>query len=133
MTDVNGATTTEDALEALQARADALERQLQDAELNATSRLRQFELKTEAMRAGIIDLDGLRLIDPKETSTHNNEYGSAADVISKLRRQKPWLFGSSNSSSVASTPEAVPSRRKLATEMTVEEWRAARSDLLRRR
>jgi len=57
----------------------------------------------------------------------------AAHVIAKLRRDKPWLFAAASSSSTATVPQAAPIKRKLATEMSVEEWRAARAELLRRR
>ena len=124
---------TDEAFEALRVRADALERQLQEAESQAAARLRDFELKTEAVRAGIIDLDGLRLIDSKQVSIKGDEPDSAAAIIGKLRRDKPWLFGTSSSSSVAAPPTAAATKRKLATEMTVEEWRTARSELLRHR
>ena len=132
MTDVNS-TTSDDTLEALRTRADALERQLQEVESNAITRLRDFELKTEALRAGILDLDGLRLLEPKQLSGNTANFSSPSEVVSQLRQERPWLFGSPSSSSLASTPAAVPAKRKLATEMTVDEWRAARSDLLRRK
>lgn len=133
MTDAYTDPSANDAFEALKLRADALERQLQEAELHALSRLRQVELKAEAMRAGIVDLDGLRLIDPRETGSQAESLDSPVEVIGRLRRDKPWLFGGSNSSSVAVTPLSVPTKRRLATEMTLEEWRTARADLIRRR
>jgi hypothetical protein len=116
------------AFQALKAHAESLERQLHEAEIQSAARLRQADLKAEAMRAGIIDLDGLRLLDP---SVHVD--ADAAVVIAKLRRDKPWLFGPGSSSSTASPPQAAPLKRKMATEMSLEEWRAARAELLRRR
>jgi hypothetical protein len=116
-----------DAMAELQARATALEKQLRDVEAQAAEKLRQAELKAEAVRAGIVDVDGLRLLDAQAS------VGDAAEVIGKLRRDKPWLFAAGSSSSGAAPPPAAPLRRKLATEMSVEEWRAARADLLRRR
>jgi hypothetical protein len=116
------------AFEALKAHAESLERQLHEAEIQSVARLRQAELKSEAMRAGIIDLDGLRLLD---TTSQND--GEPALVIAKLRREKPWLFAAASSSAAASPPQAAPLKRKLATEMSIEEWRAARAELLRRR
>ncbi len=133
MNDVGGSSTTDEAFEALKVRADTLERQLQEAESQAAARMRDLELKTEAVRAGIVDLDGLRLIDPRHLTDRGDEPDSAAVVIGKLRRDKPWLFGVGNSSSVATTPAAAATKRKLATDMTVEEWRTARSELLRHR
>ncbi len=48
----------------LRARAEMLERRLANAEQEARSRMVQAELKVEALRAGIVDLDGLKLLDP---------------------------------------------------------------------
>jgi len=116
------------AFQALKAHAESLERQLHEAEIQSVARLRQAELKAEAMRAGIVDLDGLRLLDPSAQGE-----GEPALVIAKLRREKPWLFAAASSSTAASPPQAAPLKRKMATEMSIEEWRAARAELLRRR
>lgn len=118
--------------EALKARTEALERQLAEAEVQSALRIRQSELKGEAVRAGIIDLDGLRLLDPATMAGAEDAFDPVG-VIARLRRDKPWLFGSANSSSSAVVPVAVQSRKRLATEMSVEEWRAARAEILRRR
>lgn len=127
----NGDTT---AFAALKAHAEALERQLHDVEIQSAIRLRQAELKAEAVRAGIVDLDGLKLLDTAIlTSPPADTQDEAAHVIARLRRDKPWLFGAANSSSLAAVPQAAPMKRRLATEMSVEEWRAARAELLRRR
>ena len=121
----------DEAFRALKAHADALERQLHEVEARSVVQLRQAELRAEAMRAGIVDIDGLRLLDPEPAS--GREAPAASEVIGKLRRDKPWLFGGSHSSSAGTPPSAAPARRRLATDMTIEEWRAARAELLRRR
>lgn len=97
------------------------------------ARLVQAELRTEAVRAGMVDLDGVKLIDAGLVKV--DEAGGVVDgagVIAALRAAKPWLFGRSSSSS-AVAPRAEPPRAKLAMEMSVDEWRAARAELLRRR
>jgi hypothetical protein len=122
------------AFAALKAHAEALERQLHDAEVHSAARLREAELKAEAVRAGIVDLDGLKLLDGSALAAKTGAaQDDAAHVIAKLRRDKPWLFAAASSSSTATVPQAAPIKRKLATEMSVEEWRAARAELLRRR
>ncbi len=113
---------------ALKAHAESLERQLHEAEVQSVARVRHAELRAEAMRAGIVDLDGLRLLDPSSQGDVE-----PALVIAKLRREKPWLFAAASSSNAASPPQAAPLKRKMATEMSIEEWRAARAELLRRR
>ena len=123
----------EEAFRALRAHAESLERQLHEAEARSVMQLRQAELRAEAMRAGIVDIDGLRLLDPESLGGGREAIPAASEVIGKLRRDKPWLFGASHSSSAGAAPSAAPVRRRLATDMTIEEWRAARAELLRRR
>jgi hypothetical protein len=118
-----------ETLRALQAHADNLERQLRETEIQSALRLRQAELKAEALRAGIVDLDGLRLLD--DALVHSDS--AAAAVVSQLRQDKPWLFAAATTSSSAVPPSPMQPQRKLATDMSVEEWRTARAELLRRR
>ena len=97
------------------------------------SRLLQAELRTEAARAGIVDLDGVKLVDVATLKTNEaGELVNGAEVMRALRVTKPWLFGAS-SSSAARAPTAGPPVQKTALEMTAEEWQAARAELLRRR
>ncbi len=112
-----------DALAEAQARAMALEQ-----------RLVRAELKAEAVRAGMVDLDGLKLLDISAARlTEAGEVEGAGALMAQLRRDKPWLFGGASSSATASPPPAAPPVAKKATEMTDAEYRAARADLLKRR
>ena len=98
------------------------------------ARLLQAELRTEAVRAGMVDLDGIKLIDFGTLKVKDD--GALADgpaVMAALRSAKPYLFGRGSSSSSATAPRAEPPRERKAMEMTVEEWRLARAELLRRR
>lgn len=123
-----------DPVEALNARAENLERQLQQVMEMTRERLVQAELKAEAVRQGMVDLDGLKLIDRASLKVSDSgEVEAAGAAIQDLKRRKPWLFLRSNSSSPASAPSPTPPRAKLATEMTHQEWQAARAELLRRR
>jgi hypothetical protein len=123
-----------DPISELRARAEALERRLAQAEDESKSRLIRAELKLEAVRAGMVDLDGLKLLDlGNATFTAQGELENAAQLMSQLRRAKPWLFGGTSSSSPANPPPAQPPRQKLATEMTNEEYRIARAAMLKHR
>ncbi len=85
------------------------------------------ELKAEAVRHGMVDLDGLKLIDTDGlTLTDNGEVAGAAGAMARLKRSKPWLFGSPNSSSSAAPPPSAPPRQKTALEMNDDEYRRAR-------
>jgi hypothetical protein len=121
-----------DPVAELRARAEAAERRLGEIEQEARARIVRAELKVEAVRAGIVDLDGLKLLDLKSVElTPDGELANAAELMAQLRRAKPWLFGGASSSSPASPPPAQPPRQKLATDMTDDEYRAARAAILK--
>ena len=112
----DSSTTTDTAYEALR----------RDFEV----RLLQANLRAEAIRAGIVDLDGLKLIDPSTVKTDEN--GNIVDgkgLMASLQRKKPWLFGSMSSSSTTPPPASAPVRQKMAMDMTDEEYTAARAAL----
>jgi hypothetical protein len=118
---------------ALRARNEILENNLKDLQDASDRRAIQSELRSEATRRGMVDLDGLKLINLAEIEIdQSGTVHGVPGVMTKLRRDKPWLFGASNSSSVAGVPTHSQTRTKLATEMTLDEWRSARADLLRR-
>ena len=118
-----------------QLRAEAAEAALERAQAEAQTRIIRSELKAEAVKAGMVDLDGLKLIDAETLRV--NERGDVEDapaVLAKLKREKPWLFGGGKSSSAAaSAPRPEPPRQRMATEMSRDEWLSARAALLRRR
>jgi hypothetical protein len=118
-----------------QARAETAEAALQRAQAESEARLIRAELKAEAIRAGMVDLDGLKLLDMSELRLNaSGEVADAAAVLAKLKRAKPWLFGGGGSSSAAANPpRPEPPRVRHANELSHEEWVAARAALLRRR
>jgi hypothetical protein len=121
-----------DPVAELRARAETAERRLGEIEQEVRARVVRAELKVEAVRAGIVDLDGLKLLDLKSVEfTPDGELANAAELMAQLRRAKPWLFGGASSSSPASPPPAQPPRQKLATDMTDDEYRAARAAILK--
>ncbi len=94
------------------------------------ARLLQANLRTEAVRAGMIDLDGLKLIDP--TAVKTDEGGNIIDgkgLMTSLQKRKPWLFGSMSSSSLTPPPSSAPLKQRMAADMTDEEYAAARAAL----
>jgi hypothetical protein len=98
------------------------------------SRLVIANLQTEAVRAGMVDLDGLKLINLSEARLGpNDQVEGGRQIIEDLRRQKPWLFGKSSSSSVAEAPSSQPVRQKTALEMNDEEYASAKAALTKRR
>jgi hypothetical protein len=122
------------ALSELRARAEALEQQLTAVQKDTEARLIRAEMKAEAVRHGMVDLDGLKLLDMGALKL--GEHGAvedAAGVMTRLKRDKPWLFGTASSSSTAAAPPAQPPTEKRATDMTDAEYRVARAALLKRR
>jgi len=113
-------------------RLDRLEKETALLLNHSERRIVESELKVAALRAGMIDLDGLAFLD-----THGlvlNEEGklpASSEMISQLRHDKPWLFKTSSSSSTAIAPQNRQTRPKLATEMSEEEYRIAKARMLK--
>ena len=123
----------DDPMEALRERLDQMERESQDMRQDSESRVIQAEMKVEAMRAGMVDLDGLKFLDLTQARLEDNGgVAGGKELIGQLKRAKPWLFTAPSSSSVARVPPSRPARVKLATEMTDEEYRAARANIIKR-
>ena len=99
------------------------------------ARLVQAELRTEAVRAGMVDLDGVRLVDVSTLVLGADGIEGGVALMARMREAKPWLFGRGgvSSSSAWRAPVVAPVKVKTAMEMSEEEWRAARAELLRRR
>jgi hypothetical protein len=95
---------------------------------NFQSRLITANLQTEAVRAGMIDLDGLKLMDLSGVRLdENDKVVGGRKIMADLRRDKPWLFGVASTSSAATAPASQPVRQKTAMDMTEAEYTAARS------
>jgi hypothetical protein len=92
------------------------------------ARLVIASLRTEAVRAGMIDLDGLKMVDVSSVrlGTDDRVIGGRK-LMDDFRRTKPWLFGTPSSSSAAVAPASQPVRTKTALEMTDDEYAAARA------
>jgi hypothetical protein len=123
----------EDPTDDLRVRIDKLESDGKETYRRTERRIILAELKVEALRAGMIDLDGLTFVDL--TKVHLEEDGDVAggaELIGQLKHSKPWLFAQPSSSSVARVPSSSPVRQKLATEMTNEEYRIARANIIKR-
>ncbi len=122
-------------IENWQVRAESAEAALSRVQAETEARVIRAELKAEAIRAGMVDLDGLKLIDMSEIRlTDAGEVNDAAALLARLKRGKPWLFGAGQSSSVAANPpRPEPPRTRHANELSHEEWVNARAALIRRR
>lgn len=116
------------------ARAEGLERKLNDLHHQMDVRLIRSEMKVEAIRAGMVDLDGLKFLDLSDAELNDEgEVPDAAERMTKLKKAKPWLFGTSSSSSPLMPPLALSPRQKHASDMTNAEYAAAKAALIRQR
>lgn len=105
---------------------------------DARSRILQAELKTHAIRSGIVDLDGLRLADLDALSVNEaGEVQGAEEVISTLRQRKPYLFVADRNGTTTGTTAQLqrpPSPAQPSTvdarSLTREAWHAERDRLL---
>jgi hypothetical protein len=98
---------------------EALQAQL----ATANARLVHAELKSHAIRAGILDLDGLKLMDQsKLVLDGDGNIAGAPALMEQLKRDKPWLFAKPNSSHPAAAPIPEPPKQRMAKEMTYREW-----------
>lgn len=104
-----------------------------DAATAAEKRVIRAELKAEALKAGMIDLDGLQLADLSGVKLDDKgEVVGGAEAIEALKKAKPYLFGAASTSSTKTTPpKPGDSQGKKATEMTPEEYKAARAAALK--
>ncbi|WP_158746069.1 hypothetical protein [Acidisphaera sp. L21] len=100
----------------------------------ANHRLIQAELKSHAIRAGIIDVDCLKLLDTSGLVLDaSGDLIAAPAALAKLKLDKPWLFTKPNTSHPTPPPAPEPPKPRMARDMTFREWQTARERLLRGR
>lgn len=123
------------AKEAEERAANAAAR-LADAETRARTndeRLLMAELRVAAARAGMVDLDGLKLADLTAVKINDaGEVEGAAELVDALKRAKPYLFRAHAAISTSSTKAPPPKEKpqaKTASEMNVAEWAAKKKEL----
>jgi hypothetical protein len=117
-----------------EARLLELERELATQHAAHQVHLIRSEMKAIAIRAGMVDLDGLTLLDLTAARLGaNGEVEHADRLMEDFRRAKPWLFKTASSSTTAPTPPSTPPAARRATTMTHAEWQSARAELLKHR
>lgn len=100
----------------------------QEAEAKANERIIRAELRTVAIKAGMVDLDGLKLADLSEVKLNEaGEVEGADALMTALKEAKPYLFGAPKGTSHPDTPpNPSPPSAKPVKEMTSEEYNAAK-------
>ena len=93
-------------------------------------RVADAELRAEGARAGMRDLDALKMLSDEDRQAALDD-GGAGKAVTKLRKEKPWLFTVSTSAA-ARAPAVATVAPMNAMTMSHEEWRTARAALLRK-
>lgn len=98
----------------------------------ANARVIRAELKAEAVRAGMVDLDGLKLADLSTVKLNDDgTVDGASELMVALKKSKPYLFGTpSHSSTPGNAPPPKGQETKHASQMTDAEYAAARQKLV---
>lgn len=118
-------TTHKTAAEKAAQEAEAKVKAASDA---ANDRVLRSELKAAALKAGMIDLDGLKLADLATVKLKDDgSIDGAEAMLEALKKTKPYLFGAvSNTSNTQTPPDPNKPAAKKASEMTDAEYAAAR-------
>lgn len=116
------------AEEAKKAAEEAANGKIAEAASAADKRILMAELKASALKAGMVDLDGLKLADLSGVKLNEQGEVEGADALmEELKKSKPWLFGTQGTSHTGTPPKAKTPEAKKATEMTDAEYKAAKA------
>ena len=111
--------------------ADDADAKVKDTHTSAEQRIIRAELKAEAIKAGMVDLDGLKLADLSSIKIdEKGDIQGAAEMMVALKESKPYLFKEATSTSHAGDP---PPKKKAepfdARTATPEERKAKAREL----
>ena len=99
----------------------------------ANQRVIRAELKAVAIKAGMVDLDGLKMLDLSGVKLdEKGEVVGAEEMIEAAKKAKPFLFGAAKSGSTEAPPKPGETTPKLAKNMTPEERKAALAAIKKR-
>lgn len=115
---------------AMKAKEEA-DARIADTSKQAEQRIIRAELKALAVKAGIVDVDGLKLVDLSGVKLDDKgDVEGAEALIDSLKKAKPYLFAAPASTSTAPPPSKEAPAEKKATEMNKEEYAAAKQKLI---
>lgn len=91
-------------------------------------------LRVAAKEAGASDPNDMLALIPADQLKVNEdgEIENATELLSALKKAKPYLFGGGSTSSTSTPPPAAPPAARTAKDMTPDEYRAARAAIARR-
>lgn len=108
---------------------------IETASKAAEQRIIRAELKAAALKAGMVDLDGLKLADLESIKLNDEGEVEGADALmAELKEKKPYLFQSgTTTSSTTQTPPKSEQKAKSAMELTPEEYQAQKAALIKQK
>jgi hypothetical protein len=117
------------AEEAATAKATAAEAAAAEAVKTATeaaqTRIMTAELKAAALKAGMIDMDGLKLADLSTVKLNDNGELEGADALmTALKESKPYLFKETKSTSSTGKPPKGDTKPSTFRDLTPEQQNA---------
>ncbi len=116
----------QEAIDSAKKAGDDAQAKINQAQQAANERIIRAELKAEAVKAGVVDLDVLKLVDLSKLKINDQgEVEGGAELIKQLKESKPHFFGSTNSTEKGGQPpKGGDGKPKKVTEMTPEERKA---------
>lgn len=125
----------QDAEAAAKKAAEEADGKVKEANTAAEQRIIRAELKAAALKAGMVDLDGLKLADlSKIKLNEQGEVEGADELMEEMKKSKPYLFQSgSSTSSTEKPPKKDDPKPKKATEMSKEEYEAEKKRITSKR
>ncbi|MBO4120277.1 hypothetical protein J5T34_05925 [Cupriavidus gilardii] len=111
---------------------EAAEAKVKEASTAAQQRILRAELKTAALKAGMVDLDGLKLADLSKVTLNEDtgEVEGAEALMEELKKAKPYLFqGAPSTSSTSTPPPAKPDEQKDARKLSDADYLAEKKRL----
>lgn len=86
------------------------EQRIQQATSAADQRIIRAEMKAEAIKLGMVDLDGLKLADLSTVKLDDKgEVVGAAEMLAALKESKPYLFAEPTKTTI--TPKEPPQKK----------------------
>lgn len=114
----------QEAADAAKKASEEAQAAIAKAQQASNERIIRAELKAEAVKAGVVDLDVLKLVDLSKLKLNDQgDVEGAADLIKALKESKPHFFGASNSTEKGGKepPKGGDNKPKKVSEMTKEE------------
>jgi hypothetical protein len=122
-----------EALKQVEASTQVAADKIKEGNAAADARVIRAELKAAAVKAGMTDMDFLKLADLSKVKLGDDgEVIGADELMASLKKSKPHWFGEPSSSHPGKPPKPGDQAPKKATDMTPEEFRAEKAKLTRR-